>query len=65
VDLRFAESNKAIEKAQQALLHRLEGMNEFREQLRAQGSTFATCNDLERLREQVQEHQYQVHRVLI
>jgi hypothetical protein len=41
VDVAFAASNKAVDKAEAALTRRLEGMNELREQLREQAETFA------------------------
>ena len=37
----FSASQKAIDKAEEALTRRLEGMNELRDQLREQAETFA------------------------
>ena len=51
VDIRTELNALALEKATLRLDDRLEGMNEFREQLNKQAGTFATKESLEALRE--------------
>jgi hypothetical protein len=46
VDLRFAENQRSIEKAERTMNSRLEGMNEFRETLRDQASRFLTREEV-------------------
>ena len=51
IDIRTELNALALEKATLRLDDRLEGMNEFREQLNKQAGTFATKESLEALRE--------------
>ena len=46
IDLRFAEFQRAIDKAEITMTSRLAGMNEFREALRDQASRHVTRADL-------------------
>ncbi len=47
IDLRFADFQRAIDKAETAMTARLAGMNEFRDQLRDQASKFVTRAELD------------------
>jgi len=47
VDLRFLESERALELAERELNRRLEGMNELRSQLDRQSGTFPTKEQVE------------------
>jgi len=46
VDLRFAENQRSIEKAERTMNSRLEGMNEFRATLKDQASRFLTREEV-------------------
>jgi len=53
VDLRFAELQRSIDKAELSMGARLAGMNEFRDTLRDQASRFITRADLKALEAEV------------
>lgn len=46
VDQRFKDSQRAIDKAEEAISNRLDGMNEFRDTLRDQAARFITREEL-------------------
>jgi hypothetical protein len=47
LDKRFEGIDRAVDLAQAGVNQRLEGMNEFREQLRSQAATFVTSTEIE------------------
>lgn len=55
VALRFLENQRAISKAEDSMTTRLEGMNEFREQLREQSTKFALREEVNRRFDEVVE----------
>ena len=55
VSLRFSENQRAITKAEDSMTARLEGMNEFREQLKDQATKFALRDEVNRRFDEVVE----------
>jgi hypothetical protein len=55
VDLRFADFQRAVDKAENTMNERLAGMNEFRDTLRDQAGKFVTRDELDLIVKPVRE----------
>lgn len=55
VDIRFKEAQRAIDKAEKMMNNRLEGMNEFREQLNQQATTFVPRGEMTIINDKLME----------
>jgi len=54
-DQRFTDIQRAVDKAEQTINTRLEGMNEFRAAMKDQQATMATKDDVNRVRQRLSD----------
>jgi len=60
IEQQHVSTQRALDKAEQALGRRLDGMNEFRDALRDQSNQMATREQLDRVRDRVIEQEKRV-----